>query len=53
VTAFAPTLQKCEQELRSTAEDWLLVGLKLGHRISVISVIDLNKVPLHEPADTL
>ena len=31
VVAFGDTLRKCEEELRSTLEDWVLVGLKLGH----------------------
>ncbi len=31
VVAFGKTLRKCEDELRSTLEDWILVGLKLGH----------------------
>lgn len=30
VIAFAQTLHACENELRSTLEDWLLVGLKFG-----------------------
>ena len=33
VVAFAPTLRECESELRSVLEEWLLVGLKLGHPI--------------------
>jgi predicted RNase H-like HicB family nuclease len=36
VVAFSETLRKCEDELRSTLEDWILVGLKLGHPLSVI-----------------
>ena len=44
VVAFAPTLSECEAELRSTLEDWILVGLKLGHHLPVISGIDLNKL---------
>lgn len=36
VIAFADTLRECENELRSTLEDWLLVGLKLGHPLPVI-----------------
>jgi predicted RNase H-like HicB family nuclease len=44
VIAFAPTLRGCEQELRSTLEDWLLVGLRLGHKIPVLAGIDLNRV---------
>ena len=30
VAAFGKTLRECEQELRSTLEDWILVGLRLG-----------------------
>ena len=30
VVAFGSTLRECENELRSTLEDWLLVGLKKG-----------------------
>ena len=43
VIAFASTLQKCEEELRSCLEDWILVGLKLKHALPVIADIDLNK----------
>lgn len=49
VVAFGPTLRECEEELRSTLEDWTLVGLKLGHPLPVIASIDLNKVPGYEP----
>lgn len=53
VVAFANTRRACEQELRSTLEDWILVGLKLGHRLPVIGDIDLNKEPTREPVDTV
>jgi predicted RNase H-like HicB family nuclease len=53
VLSFAPTLKECEEELRSTLEDWVLVGLKLRHRLPVIGSIDLNKEPVREPVDTL
>ena len=33
-----------EAELRSTLEDWILVGLRLGHKLPVLAGIDLNKV---------
>ena len=33
VIAFASTLRECEDELRSTLEDWILVGLKLGQPV--------------------
>jgi predicted RNase H-like HicB family nuclease len=44
VAAFGKTLRECEGELRSTLEDWILVGLRLGHKLPVLTVIDLNKV---------
>jgi predicted RNase H-like HicB family nuclease len=40
--AFGTTLRACEDELRSTLEDWIVVGLKQGHRLPVIGGIDLN-----------
>ena len=42
VAAFGPTLRRCEKELRSVLEDWLLVGLRFGHKIPKIAGIDLN-----------
>ena len=53
VIAFASTLRECEYELRSTLEDWILVGLKLGHPLPVISGIDLNKEPRSEPVEAV
>lgn len=53
VVALAPTLRSCEQELRSTLEDWILLGLKLGHPLPIIGDIDLNREPTREPVDTL
>ncbi len=44
VAAFGTTLRECEIELRSVLEDWILVGLKLGHKLPVLAGIDLNKV---------
>ena len=48
VIAFGKTLRDCEDELRSTLEDWVLVGLKLGHPIPVLAGYDLNKEPANE-----
>jgi len=42
VIAFAGTLRECENELRSTLEDWVLLGLKRGHPLPVVGVYDLN-----------
>ena len=48
VVAFAGTLRECEAELRSTLEDWVLVGLKLGHALPVLGDLDLNGKPEYE-----
>jgi predicted RNase H-like HicB family nuclease len=44
VVAFASSLRGCENDLRSTLEDWILVGLRLSHKLPVLGGIDLNKV---------
>ena len=48
VIAFGKTLRECENELQSTLEDWIFVGLKLGHPLPVINGFDLNKEPVYE-----
>jgi predicted RNase H-like HicB family nuclease len=53
VVAFGATLRECQDELRSTLEDWILVGLKLSHSLPVIAGIDLNKEPQREPVETM
>jgi predicted RNase H-like HicB family nuclease len=53
VVAFGTTLQKCEAELQSTLEDWILVGLKLGHCLPIIGRIDLNKEPERAPVEAV
>ncbi len=42
VWANAPTPQACRAELQEVLEDWLLVGLRLGHPLPVVNGIDLN-----------
>ncbi|MBM3329334.1 MAG: type II toxin-antitoxin system HicB family antitoxin [Calditrichaeota bacterium] len=42
VLAFGKTLTACQEELRSTLEDWILIGLRLGHELPVIDGIDLS-----------
>ncbi|MBC8509102.1 MAG: type II toxin-antitoxin system HicB family antitoxin [Chloroflexi bacterium] len=49
VVAFGSSLRECQDELRSTLEDWILVGIKLNHTLPVIAGIDLNKEPSYEP----
>ncbi len=53
VVAFGATLRECEDELHSTLEDWILVGLKLGHHLPVIAEIDLNKELTYESVDAV
>jgi predicted RNase H-like HicB family nuclease len=53
VVAFGTSLRECENELRSTLEDWILVGLQLKHPLPVIEGIDLNKEPAREPVDAV
>lgn len=49
VVAFGSTLRQCQDELQSALEDWILVGLKLGHPLPVIANIDLNEVVSYAP----
>lgn len=53
VVAFGASLRECEEELRSTLEDWILLGLKLGHSLPVIGGVNLNSEPQHEPVETM
>ncbi len=53
VVAFGDTLTECQKELRSTLEDWILVGLKLGHPLPIIAGMDLNREPGREPVESL
>ena len=48
VIAFGQTLKECEAELRSTLEDWILVGLKLGHPLPVMNEYNLNQKPQYD-----
>ena len=53
--AEAKTLEECREELQSTLEDWLLLGLQIGHRLPIIDGINLNpaknRVEGHAQAD--
>lgn len=53
VVAFGLSLRECENELRSTLEDWLLVGLKMEHTLPVIGNFDLNQKLVYEPVETV
>lgn len=43
VWAAASNLELCREELVSVVEDWLLLGLKLGHNIPPLGDVDLNR----------
>ena len=45
VWAQGKTLESCREALQSTLEDWLLLGLQLGHELPVIAGINLNRRP--------
>jgi len=50
--AEAATLEECREELQSALEDWLLLGLQLGHTLPVIDGLDLSRTePVHAEAD--
>ena len=53
VVSFGATLRECEAELRSVLEDWVWLGLKLGHELPVIDDIDLNREPAHESLESV
>jgi predicted RNase H-like HicB family nuclease len=42
VWADADTLENCREELREILEEWIILGLKMGHHIPIIDGIELN-----------
>ncbi|MEW5830636.1 MAG: type II toxin-antitoxin system HicB family antitoxin [Chloroflexota bacterium] len=41
VWASASTLEECRESLRETLEDWLILGLRMGHSLPVVANINL------------
>jgi predicted RNase H-like HicB family nuclease len=41
VWASSATLETCREELRETLEDWLVLGLRMGHSLPVVDGINL------------
>ena len=41
VLANADTLEECRDQLQEVLEDWILVGVKLGHELPVAGKISL------------
>jgi len=52
VIAFGKNLEICREELKSSLEDWILLGLKLKHQLPVIAEINLNLDPKLEQLET-
>ena len=42
VWANADSLEACREELKEVLEEWILLGIKMGHTIPIINGIDLN-----------
>lgn len=42
VYANEPTVEECQRELQGVLEDWILLGLRLGHELPVIDNLNLN-----------
>lgn len=49
VYANAPTLEACRDELQSVLEGWLILGLRLGHRLPVVNGISFNARVKNQP----
>lgn len=43
VWAEGQSLEECRETLQEVLEDWLIVGLRLGHPIPAIAGIDLGR----------
>lgn len=43
VVSFGRTPVQCSEKLRSVLEEWILVGLRLGHEMPIIANINLNQ----------
>lgn len=41
VWANADTLEACRDELQSVLEDWLILGLRMGHSLPIVAGINL------------
>lgn len=41
IWAQAQNLEACREELQSALEDWLILGLRMGHKLPVVDGIQL------------
>lgn len=42
VWANAATLEVCREDLQDTLEEWIVLGLRLGHTLAILDGVDLN-----------
>ncbi len=41
VYANAETLEACQEELREVLEEWIILGLRMGHSLPIVDGIEL------------
>ena len=46
VWATGPTLEACREELQSVLEDWIVLGLRMGHPIPAVDGIIVGEMTL-------
>ncbi len=44
VWANAKTLEECREELKEVLEEWIVLGLRLGHKLPIADSIELGNV---------
>ena len=49
--AAAPTLEECREELFSTLQDWILLGVALHHELPVVDGLNIRVGQLSEVSD--
>ena len=47
VWANADSLEACRDDLQSVLEDWLILGLRMGHELPVVAGINLAAAEAH------
>ena len=53
VVGFGSTLVDCQQLLQSTLEDWLRLGLQMGHAMPVLAGLSIDGELANEPLDVV
>jgi predicted RNase H-like HicB family nuclease len=47
VWANTDSLEACREELQSALEDWLILGLRMGHELPIVAGINLAPAEAH------